>query len=123
MYHILVENPTPSEPEVDEFLDCVDHMEELEAMQKEEESRPAISLHAMLGTIGYQTMRVQGKIKNQLVIFLLDTGSTHNFMDHNIIKRTGVSFHTISSLTVTVANGEQLRTQDSFLSYHGRSRE
>ena len=37
LYHILVENPTPSEPEVDEFLDCVDHMEELEAMQKEEE--------------------------------------------------------------------------------------
>ena len=112
LYHILVENPTPNETEVEEFLDCVDYMEDLENTHKEEENMPTISLHAMLGTTGYHTMRIQGRIKNQRVIFLVDTGSTHNFMDHVIIKRIGGISHSISSLTVTVANGEQLRAKE-----------
>ena len=69
MYHILVETNNASEAKIDEFLDYVDSMEEVDTAQMEEDTRPAISLHVMLGIVGYQTMMIQGKIKNKLVIF------------------------------------------------------
>ena len=94
------------ESETDEFMDCMDHMEEMESAKKNDETRPIVSLHAMLGTAGYQTMRLQGKIRNQVVIFLVDTGSTYNFVNGNVLKRIGGNLQTIDSFTVTVANGE-----------------
>ena len=112
LYNILVDNHNSSEAETEEFLDCVDSMEEMDTMPVEADTRPAISLHAMIGTVGYQTMRIQGKVKNQLVIFLVDTGSTHNFVSNSLIKRIGGSSKTITSLTITVANGEQLKTHE-----------
>ena len=42
----------------EEFLDCVDSMEEANVVQVEEEIRPAISVHAMISTVGYQTIRI-----------------------------------------------------------------
>ena len=62
-------------------------------------------------TNGYQTMRLQGKIKNQLVIFLVDTWSTHNFMDYGMIKRVKGTLQPIVSLTVIVAKGEHFKAQ------------
>ena len=112
LYHILVDNSLDKDMETDEFMDCVEHMEEMEAAAKEEEVRPVISLHAMLGTNGYQTMRLHGKIKNQLVNFLVDTGSTHNFLDHSVVKRTECHSQDVGSLIITVANGEQLKAQE-----------
>ena len=41
------------------------------------ESQPQISLNALSGINTYHTMRVQGQINNQKVIFLIDGGSTH----------------------------------------------
>ena len=56
-----MENHTTNELEVDEFLDCVDYIEELKATYKEGESRPAISLHVMLA--GYQIMRIKERLR------------------------------------------------------------
>ena len=102
----MVENNIETEPDIDEFMDCVDHMEELETVHKEEETKLIISLHVMLGMDGYQTMRIQSKIKNQRVIFLVDIKSTHNFVNHSVTKRIGVSFQGLSGMFVLVANGE-----------------
>ena len=87
LYHILMDTPSGKDLETDEFMDCVDNMEEMENMAKEEEGHPVLSLHALLGANGYQIMRLQGRIKNQLINLLVDTGSTHNFIDQ--VKRTG----------------------------------
>ena len=46
------------------------------------------------------------------VIFLIDTGSTHNFVDHDLSKRIGASLYHIPDLTVTVANGEHLKATE-----------
>ena len=57
--------------------------------QQVDGDRPIILLHALIGIEWYQTMRVQGKIKNQTVVILVDTGSTHNFMDQLVVRKVG----------------------------------
>ena len=78
LYQLLVEDIDDKEGEAEEFIDCSDSMEEL---GQNVGDQPTISLHALIGTNDYQTMRMQGKIKNQCLIMLVDTGSTHNFID------------------------------------------
>ena len=63
---MLVDSGNEGDEDTELFMDCEDHLDELGNNQKEEPI-PVISLHALIGTTGYHTMRVQGKIKNQLV--------------------------------------------------------
>lgn len=48
---------------------------------------PAISLHAIIGCLNLNTTRVKGKIENYWVVILIDTRSTHNFVDPVIVKK------------------------------------
>ena len=57
-----------NEPEV--FSDCFEVPENVGA--KGELSESAISLHAMLGTSGYQTMKLHGVFKGHNLIILVD---------------------------------------------------
>jgi hypothetical protein len=47
-----------------------------------------------------------GKIGEQQVVILIDTGSTHNFVDQNLAKKIHLLAKEMSQLTVMVANGE-----------------
>jgi hypothetical protein len=53
---------------------------------------PSISLHTVTGvrTRGYQTMKVYVTIGDAIAIALLDSGSTHNFIDVDMVRRAGV---------------------------------
>ena len=75
-----VDSSIEADEDIDLFLDCEDSSDVMESIPKEENDL-VISLHALTSTTDYQTMRVQGKIKNQLISILVDTGSTHNFVD------------------------------------------
>ncbi|GJW61807.1 retrotransposable element Tf2 [Tanacetum coccineum] len=72
---------------------------------KEEEVMPHISLNAMTGVISYQTMRVKGHVKKQVLHLLVDCGSTHNFLDLHAAKRLGCKMRKTCPLQVSVANG------------------
>ena len=50
----------------------------------------AISYHAMSGDLVPQTLRFQGIIGSQCVSVLLDTGSTHNFIQSRIARAVGL---------------------------------
>ncbi|OMO94502.1 reverse transcriptase [Corchorus capsularis] len=58
---------------------------------------PVLSLHA---------------IKHQKAIILIDSGSSHNFMDKITTKRIGWQTHQITGIGVKVANGHQLWARD-----------
>ena len=49
-----------------------------------------ISLHALMGHIIPQTLKVLGHINNSAVAILVDSGSTHNFIQAHIAKFLGL---------------------------------
>jgi hypothetical protein len=83
---------------------------ELEHVAKEDEDDkvPQISLHALTGYIGPKTMMVSAQIGIRKILVLIDSGSTHNFVDHKIAKTFGLPLTPITEFWVTVANGERL---------------
>lgn len=67
-----------------------------------------ISLHALMGHTILQTLRVQGKIRNQTLTVLIDVGSTHNFFQDRVADQLGLSFEPSEAFPVMVGNGEEL---------------
>jgi len=89
--------------------DCVDEAtlvlddQNCEVLVGEE---PEISLNAITGTPSPKTMRLIGFLKLHRVIILIDSGSTHNFVDSKLIAQLGIIPHNHNSVKVRVANGE-----------------
>ncbi|KAG7970785.1 hypothetical protein I3843_07G101600, partial [Carya illinoinensis] len=52
------------------------------------EIEPGISIHALSGSPNSRTMRLLGKVQGCVVVILIDTGSTHNFLDPSVAKKT-----------------------------------
>lgn len=67
-----------------------------------------ISVHALTGALSYRTMRIKGKVKKCTFTILIDSGSTHNFLDPVLAKRTGQNIKHINPLTVVVADGTKV---------------
>lgn len=64
-----------------------------------------ISIHAVQGTQGLNTLKVQGMVKGKSVQILIDTGTTHNFLDQAIVKSQGLRTNQCSTLKVQLADG------------------
>ena len=113
LYQLLTDSMECNEEDTEVISDCVDNMDDPTSKGDEVATLHTISLQAYWGTDSCNTMRMQGKIKNQSIIVLVDTGSTHNFMDSTIAKRLGCRLHHIQGLHVTVANGDTVRVQEA----------
>jgi hypothetical protein len=70
-----------------------------------------ITLYALAGTPTPRTMRVIGKVGFLEVVILIDTGSTHSFVDPNVAKRAKLSADKKGQLTVMVVDGATLTCQ------------
>jgi len=68
-----------------------------------------LSLSALNGISTYHTMRVTGNIKSSPLHILIDSGSTHNFLDISIAKKLHCEIRRIPPLQVMVANDHQLQ--------------
>ncbi|XP_071728193.1 uncharacterized protein [Rutidosis leptorrhynchoides] len=68
---------------------------------------PHISLNALTGTNAYQTMRVKGLVNKYKIHILIDSGSTHNFLDINVAKKLGCKISGTPPLSVFVPGGNQ----------------
>jgi hypothetical protein len=51
-----------------------------------EETTPTISFHAWTDINTPQTLKIQGYIKNKKVTILIDSGSTHNFINYKLVN-------------------------------------
>ncbi|XP_059456434.1 uncharacterized protein LOC132186472 [Corylus avellana] len=71
---------------------------------------PEISLNAITGTPNPNTMRIMGVLKGQQVIILIDSGSTHNFVDSQLAERLGIVSSNRDAIMVKVANGQTVRS-------------
>nr|KYP66539.1 Retrovirus-related Pol polyprotein from transposon 297 family [Cajanus cajan] len=76
------------------------------AMIQDEEVH--ISLNALQGIAGGNTLQLKGLIKHQKVPFLMDTGSTHNFISDKWVKVLGLKTQFVKDFPVTVASDKKL---------------
>nr|XP_023885311.1 uncharacterized protein LOC111997457 [Quercus suber] len=77
----------------------------------EQEEDVGITLYALTGTPTPGTMRVRGRIKGSGLVLLVDTSSTHNFVDALMVSSLKLRIDTSRILEVKVANGNVVRTQ------------
>ncbi|XP_057475850.1 uncharacterized protein LOC130763850 isoform X2 [Actinidia eriantha] len=82
--------------------------EEINEEILDQEGDLQISINAITGSVSYRTMRVHGLVKKQKVIILIDTGSTHNFLNQEVVKKAGVETIDTDPLTVFVADGTKM---------------
>lgn len=84
--------------------------EEEEALEVEALENCAISLQALNGTMGYQTLRLKGFTEQQPVEIFIECGSTHNFINEYTTKRLGCKIRKIKPQLVQVADGREVPT-------------
>ncbi|KAJ9557386.1 hypothetical protein OSB04_012000 [Centaurea solstitialis] len=86
-------------------LDGLEGLEGFENPNPDGESDATMSIHALLGSSGMQTLQVKGMIKKQEVNMLVDSGSTNNFIDLMLAKKLGIKLTPIRTRKVSVADG------------------
>ena len=94
-YYYLVEGVVAVEDQ-----QCVEYVGNLE-----------ISIHAISGTPTPNTMRIVGIIQHQRVVILVDSESTHNFLDPSVVKRTRISRIFKQVIKVIMANGKEMLSE------------
>ncbi|KAL8151593.1 hypothetical protein V2J09_021401 [Rumex salicifolius] len=96
---------------------CSDEEIELEKVE--------ISVNAMAGITGYNTMRVRVIHAKQSLFILIDSGSTHNFIDKAVAERFGCELTLLSLTKVVVTDGSCLdvksQLKDFSLTFHDTS--
>ena len=66
-----------------------------------------ISVTALSGAAHPKTIQLRALVGNQVVLILVDSGSTHTFVDHALLSRISVTADQLSQpMKVKVANGE-----------------
>ena len=69
-----------------------------------------ITLYALVGSPTPGTMRVKGRIKSISLVVLMDSGSTHNFIDASVIHDLHIPVNESQILEVKMANGDTIKT-------------
>ncbi|KAL8143460.1 LOW QUALITY PROTEIN: hypothetical protein V2J09_016492 [Rumex salicifolius] len=92
--------------EVDE--EDVSSSKEDDSVQLQESEKVEIFVNAIAGIVGYRTMRVKGVCGKRNLYILIDSGSTHNFIDKNVVAKLGCSISSMGITKVTVADGSSI---------------
>ena len=72
-----------------------------------------ITLYALVGSPSSNTMRIKGKIKNQEVVSLIESGSTRTFLDATVLLSLQLRLDTSQILEVKVVDGTITKTLGS----------
>jgi hypothetical protein len=107
-FHLLIVQPEDVVEDITAFqFDGADPIEEVP--DSEPPTDPAqISLHALMSHSIPQTLRVMGQINKKPVGVLIDSESTHNFVQDRMVKQLGLLTQQGHPFNVLVGNGEQL---------------
>lgn len=69
---------------------------------------PQLSLYALTRVFSYHTMRVKGLVGTTCLSILIDSGSSHNFLDAGMAKRLGCVLTKMEKLKVAATNGYEI---------------
>ena len=73
-----------------------------------EDDSPQISLAAITGISQPQTLKNKGHIKNNNITVVIDSGSTHNFVNVNLAKVFNLFIRLVPNMKVMVADGKKI---------------
>ena len=73
-----------------------------------DEETPKISITSIIGIHQPRTLKLKGHIKNNNVVVLFDTGSSHNFIDVSVAKRLNLFIYLVLNMKVMVADGKKI---------------
>jgi hypothetical protein len=111
LFNLLIVTPDESPEDTSSLQLALTDPDPLVVHPVEEDPEPdpaQISLHALMGHSIPQTLRVMGQIQHTPVAILIDSGSTHNFLQDRVAKQLGLRTEPAHSFRVLVGNGEEL---------------
>ncbi|KAI4370841.1 hypothetical protein MLD38_019144 [Melastoma candidum] len=79
-------------------------------LEGQKDDRVQITLHALKGELhgeGVRTMHVKGLYKKRSLNVLIDSGSTHNFVDVGLVKGMNLVVENVDPIRVVVADGRR----------------
>ena len=91
--------------EKEEFLEA----EEEDVMKDIRNEEYGMSLNAFADCYAYSTILIRGCCQGRDLIILIDSGSTHSFIDEKVIKGLKAVIVKTTVLTVIVANGNIMK--------------
>jgi hypothetical protein len=77
--------------------------EDTASITSKSQSFLALSAHAVNGTEGPRTMRMQGRIQDIPIVILIDSGSSHTFLSKHVARQCSGIISLPSSIGVQVA--------------------
>lgn len=69
-----------------------------------------LSLNALAGTDRGEAMKLRALVENQVILILIDSGSSHSFVSSSFLKKVGLKAQPTEARQVKLANGEVLIT-------------
>jgi len=89
----------------DVYFDSTDTIEPTPEFDVVECKDPEISLNAISGSLGAKSMRLLGFLLQHRVSILVDSGSSHNFLDQSLLLKVPLSLEPTNRLQVNIADG------------------
>ncbi|XP_047331390.1 uncharacterized protein LOC124934951 [Impatiens glandulifera] len=72
-----------------------------------------LSVQTLNGTTNNSTLKILGQLKKRKISILIDSGSTHSFIDEGTARQLGCDLKETNPLTVTIADGGILHSRHS----------
>jgi hypothetical protein len=82
-----------------------DTQNQLEIEDTLTEEMGQLSLNTIVGTESGDAMRIRTLVKKKVMLILVDSGSSHSFINESFIQNTGLTPTQFSTMKVRVANG------------------
>ncbi|KAJ4789012.1 polyprotein [Rhynchospora pubera] len=105
----LMSEPIIDEIEEEEDVEGVE-IEEVEMEESEKIEQAVISMYASTDKKRISSMKFKGQIGKVPICALLDSGSTHTFVNPEVIQCLNLPIHQANPMVVMVANGEKMVT-------------
>nr|BAK02119.1 predicted protein [Hordeum vulgare subsp. vulgare] len=89
--------------------DTVHALQLLDTPAAQEPECCSLSPHALSGEEAPSTIRLRAQVGDQVMLFLIDSGSTHSFVSKAFATRLSVPMVTLPAVSVHMANSQRLR--------------
>jgi hypothetical protein len=80
----------------------------MELQDLAEATQLSLSIHALAGIDSSDTIRLRAMVGNQIMLILIDSGSTGSFLNSNMLQRLQCSVQQTTPVKVKLANNEEM---------------